>query len=66
MAYLDCDNAEDELVEMQVASELGVNPLASGQRGLAGIWMSVEQDNINQRAQYTAAAQAGLELVAAS
>ena len=62
MAYLDWDNAEDERVEMQVASEMGVNPLANGRRGLGGIWMSVEQYNNSQRTRYTTTAQTGLEL----
>lgn len=54
MAYLDWSNAEDARVEVQVAKELGDNPLANKRRGVKDIWKSVERDSREQQTLHSA------------
>jgi hypothetical protein len=53
MAYLDWSTAKDERIEIQVAKEMGENPLANKKRGMKDIWESVRRDSEKQEALYS-------------
>jgi hypothetical protein len=56
MAYVDWDKAETDRIEAQVAKETDNGRLASRRRGMAVFWERAEQDFVELKALYSAAA----------